>query len=385
MVDIANHETGMPHSPGVASEAPVAIRLEFYNLIIPIRVIDRKYPGGWDRCRKDHGLRREASSFGSCCHDGELFRDGAMDPLGFALLLDRWTSLGFKSTRSHRNRKVAADVCLYATFADTPEHPCDWVRIDTENGVAELLPRSRGSCQENYWMTRTEASEKLAAIAKKISLGKADYLEALKADYVNLRREDFLWHFLLQSFATMGRSSGWHGLIGNKANYDRVTFEALDRLTPDARETTLKSVCREAKVRMPDRKAAFLLGCFERINMLGGPLAARDKLLALPGRDAKIRFLKQFPGIGPKYARNIMMDVYHEDFRDSIAVDARIKSILSALGLSLGSYTEEEEFFLGVARSAGLNGWELDRLMYHFKDEFEAAIQEWSQPLPADV
>ena len=45
------------------------------------------------------------------------------------------------------------------------------------------------------------------------------------------------------------------------------------------------------------------------------------------------------PGIGDKYARNIMMDVYHEDFRDSIAVDARIKAVSERLGLSFASYS----------------------------------------------
>jgi len=45
-----------------------------------------------------------------------------------------------------------------------------------------------------------------------------------------MERPDFVWHFLLQSFATMGRSSGWDGLIGDRANYERVTFEALSRL-----------------------------------------------------------------------------------------------------------------------------------------------------------
>jgi hypothetical protein len=59
-----------------------------------------------------------------------------------------------------------------------------------------------------------------------------------------------------------------------------------------------------------------------------------------------------------------MMDVYHEDFRDSIAVDARIKKVSAAHGLSFGAYAEEEDFYLNVARKAGLNGLELDRLMF---------------------
>jgi endonuclease III len=69
-------------------------------------------------------------------------------------------------------------------------------------------------------------------------------------------------------------------------------------------------------------------------------------LLTQPGREAKIRFLQTFPGIGPKYARNIMMDVYHEDFRNSIALDVRIKAISDSLGLSFSSYADHESFYL---------------------------------------
>ncbi len=108
---------------------------------------------------------------------------------------------------------------------------------------------------------------------------------------------------------------------------------------------------------------------FDLIQAIGGLRAAKDALLKAPGREAKIKFLDAFKGIGPKYARNIMMDVYHEDFRDSIALDSRIKGVSSALGLSFGSYEEEEQFYRGVARYAGLQAWELDRLIFNFRSE----------------
>ncbi|HYL31506.1 MAG TPA: hypothetical protein VEU27_16450 [Gemmatimonadales bacterium] len=60
-----------------------------------------------------------------------------------------------------------------------------------------------------------------------------------------------------------------------------------------------------------------------------------------------------------------MMDVYHEEFRDSIAVDGRISAISAVLGLRFTSYAEEEAFYIEVAKEAGLNGWELDRLPEH--------------------
>jgi endonuclease III len=121
---------------------------------------------------------------------------------------------------------------------------------------------------------------------------------------------------------------------------------------------------------MPAIKARYIAGCFERIQRIGGPEAAKQRLLQQPGREGKIQFLKQFPGIGDKYARNIMMDIYHQDFRNSIAIDARIQRISTAWGLEFASYREHEAFYLRVAERAGLNGWELDRLMFHFTDDF---------------
>jgi hypothetical protein len=64
-----------------------------------------------------------------------------------------------------------------------------------------------------------------------------------------------------------------------------------------------------------------------------------------------------------------MMDVYHEDFRDSIALDVRIKAISEALGLSFASYDEHERSYLDVAWEAGINRWELDRLLFNFRPE----------------
>lgn len=215
---------------------------------------------------------------------------------------------------------------------------------------------------------------KLATIAKKINDQHSGYLDELKKGHSEIERDDFLWHFLLQSFSTMGRSSGWQGLIGNKDNYNQITFNALSELSNEKREAVVKSVCRHAKVRMPDKKAKFILGCFNAVNDMGGLKQAKQNLLSAEGRDGKMKFLQQFPGIGPKYARNIMMDVYHEDFRDSIAIDVRIKAISEALGLNFKKYQEHEEFFLNVARAAGLNGWELDRLMYNFRGDFEREI-----------
>lgn len=64
--------------------------------------------------------------------------------------------------------------------------------------------------------------EKLAKIANELATLHREKLEQLKLEHIELERPDFIWHFLLQSFSTMGRAAGWHGLIGNKDNYSKV-------------------------------------------------------------------------------------------------------------------------------------------------------------------
>jgi hypothetical protein len=173
-----------------------------------------------------------------------------------------------------------------------------------------------------------------------------------------LDRPDFVWHELLLSFATMGNSLGAEGLIRNQDNYRRVTFDALKRKRTNAnRLSELREVLRAAKVRMSDKKADWLMENYDRVTALGGPTDAKKTLLNTEGREEKIKFWRGFKGIGKKYARNIMMDVYHPDFRNYIAVDERIKRITKSLGLTFRNYEPEEEFYLDVAKQAGLEGW----------------------------
>jgi hypothetical protein len=214
----------------------------------------------------------------------------------------------------------------------------------------------------------------LALILKDVAEQNIEKLNELKQNHHDIKRPDFIWHYLLQSFATMGNSKGWDGLIGEKKNYNRIVFDELETLSADERTKIVNEVCRIAKIRMPAKKAEFIIRCFDQINGLGGQEFAKEKLLSLEGRDKKINFLLQFHGIGEKYARNIMMDVYHEDFRNSIAIDDRIKKISKLIGIEYESYQEHEKFYLEAGKKAGLNGWEVDRLLYNFTSIFESRL-----------
>ena len=233
----------------------------------------------------------------------------------------------------------------------------------------EQYRSSSFASMKNHSKTRRS----LANVARALALEKKFELEEMKACERHLDRPDFLWHILIQSFGTMGRAKAWANL-SKPENYDRLKYDSLAVLSDSQRLSFAERVFRDAKVRMPSKKAKYIVGCFERVSELGGPEPAKNELLRQSGRDAKIRFLKTFPGIGDKYARNILMDVYHSDFRDCIAIDARIKGISKKLGLEFGTYLEHEQFYLAVARDAGLNGWELDRLIFNFTHEFSSRI-----------
>ena len=195
-------------------------------------------------------------------------------------------------------------------------------------------------------------------------------LESLKTERHQLERPDYLWHSLLVSFSTMGNSRGFKGLIENKNNYERVTYQALESLPVTERIQRLEETLLNAKVRIPLQKAQWLSDNFDMIQSLGGLEAAKQTALNQHGVNAKIKFMKQFAGIGDKYARNLWMDVYHPDFHESIAIDERIKKVTTAMGCEFNNYDEHEQFFLGIAQDAGLNGWELDRLLYNYTDYY---------------
>jgi hypothetical protein len=219
-------------------------------------------------------------------------------------------------------------------------------------------------------MSKELKRKRLVELLKRRTPEMQEKLSVLKEGRKDLKRSDFIWHFLLQSFATMGNARGWHGLIENQDNYARVSFQSLSKLESNERAKIIEGILRDAKVRMPQQKAQWLSWNCDLIIRMGGLEQVKEKALACVGTEAKISFMKQFYGIGDKYARNIWMDVYHSDFHNSIAVDERIKRITEALGYTFPSYREHEQFYLGIAAEANLQGWELDRLLYNYRDKF---------------
>lgn len=201
-------------------------------------------------------------------------------------------------------------------------------------------------------------------------------LQELKAEGEELRkRRDLLWHLLLQSAATQGNSRGWEGLCGDQVTLKSVAYSVLAPLDQKTREARLLAALRKAKVRMQTTKAPWLAANVARIAEMGGVEQATKRMLSLPTREEKFRFMRSFDGIGEKYGRNIWMDIYDPAFRDSIAVDERLKKVARALGFTGQGYKRAEAFYCAIARDANLEPWELDRLLYRFTEYFLGKIK----------
>jgi endonuclease III len=184
-----------------------------------------------------------------------------------------------------------------------------------------------------------------------------------------------LWTSVVRSMATMQRSSGWDLLRPPHARTP-IAYETLLLLDKAKRVETLERVLTSAKVRMAPKKARWLADNIDIIANAGGPLAFNRAIDDAPDRDSVMRKLMELRGFGPKYARNLPMDRRHPLFLDSIAIDSRIDSIGKHLGLpEKSSYEAQEQYYLAVAREAGLeDGWEMDRVLYNFTEQILEAM-----------
>lgn len=108
----------------------MAIACEFINLIVPIKTIQAKYPGGWNQCLKDH----KNLIGGRVWYDKHLFRDGAMSPMDIKYLVDRWRNLGFHTHDEDQSGKPIKwiDVCVFEGLFGGSTVACDWIAYDNE-------------------------------------------------------------------------------------------------------------------------------------------------------------------------------------------------------------------------------------------------------------
>jgi hypothetical protein len=125
----------------------MAIMTEFLNLIVPIAIIEEKYPGGWERCLKDH----QVAIGGRVWFDDYLFRDGAMNPIAMEQLLNQWWKLGFECYAEKDGIKYWKDLCVYEGTLEGTPMTCDWLAEDPMSRTVYLKGTGMGEIKGRDW------------------------------------------------------------------------------------------------------------------------------------------------------------------------------------------------------------------------------------------
>lgn len=119
----------------------MAIALEFIDFIVPIAVIREKYPGGWERCKRDH----KPLIGGRVWFDDHLWRDGAMNPGDIEHLVAIWTHLGFQPTAEVDGQRIWQDCCVAESMFGRSTLPCSWLAIGEDGRSAYLKGHDPGA------------------------------------------------------------------------------------------------------------------------------------------------------------------------------------------------------------------------------------------------
>jgi len=201
-------------------------------------------------------------------------------------------------------------------------------------------------------------------------------LTKLKLCREKIKEPQFLWIFLLQGAATLGGNRGADHLFGDPKHMESLTFDKLAAFSDkSALIDHLEGVFKVCKFRYAQKKAQEMAYNVDLINKMGGAVKVGQMALKLKGKRVKMKFIQKFKGVGAKYGRNFWMDIYDPDFYDAIALDERVAKVSKALQIDEDEpYNLRERFYLQIAKEAGLQGWELDRLLFNFNDYFIKAL-----------
>jgi hypothetical protein len=124
----------------------MAIQLEFVDFIVPIKTIKEKYPGGWEKCLKDH----ENLIGGRVWYDDHLFRDGAMNPIGIRDLVEEWGQLGFHTHDGGNNPTKWIDVCVVEFMFGGVTLPCNWIEVVGEIAYLKNKSKDKVISRDNF-------------------------------------------------------------------------------------------------------------------------------------------------------------------------------------------------------------------------------------------
>jgi hypothetical protein len=187
-----------------------------------------------------------------------------------------------------------------------------------------------------------------------------EYLESERIEAKRrIKDEDWPWNGFIISFSTLGGSKNWEQKIRPRSA--EFTWSAIENLSNTERAKLFFSL---PNPRFRKRVAEFLAQCWHEFENAGGPSQIKRKYFKLETAHDRIQYLKSFPGIGEKYARNIAMDVCDPLVSEHFALDHRLKSLVKSAVKRNLEYSEAESFLKIVADRLCVDCWTLDRVLY---------------------
>ena len=115
---------------------PMAIKLEFCNVIVPVKSIRDKLG--------DEAFEKRFSAITDLTwNDGHLFRDGCMNRFDLKEMLDGWQSSGFELFTEVDGAKRWKELCVVNT-GHGPSYPGDWIEYDAAANVVWLKGKDPG-------------------------------------------------------------------------------------------------------------------------------------------------------------------------------------------------------------------------------------------------
>lgn len=112
----------------------MAIHLQSLNLLVPMRLISSRYPGGIEACIDDH----ESLIGTRIWFDASIWRHGADTPEAMAILVEGWRSVGLQPLAREHDGNRWLDLCVVdSTRASRAlPCPCSWLELsdDAEHG-----------------------------------------------------------------------------------------------------------------------------------------------------------------------------------------------------------------------------------------------------------
>ncbi|WP_055877708.1 hypothetical protein [Sphingomonas sp. Leaf34] len=241
-----------------------------------------------------------------------------------------------------------------------------WTLAECQN---ELAARSPPKLRKSHADGRTTGDERpvpdehIEVLRGHVERMRFELTAMKDASVIFGEHPDWPWTGFISSYATYGGSANWTKNIEPRMEefgWDRVC--GLDDGDRAELFYAVPNPLRRSQT-LPRIEAVF-----QSIRKEGGPAKVRDRFAKATSTEAWMNMLRAYPGIGPKYARNFGMDVYHPLVRDHFAVDSRLFDILWELTFSKPLFDRAESILKDLAVRLDIDNWGLDRVLYSQSD-----------------